>query len=116
MSKKQKIKIRFFKNSTSYTLNEYLIDLQAVASMQYSRPRSPPDLIADTPVYKNIEDSIQDILPVMLVDTPARNNKNNSIQDIPSPLSDTVSPKWNPVTLKLLNKPYSNLYSRSIAI
>ena len=43
-------------------------------------------------------------------------NNNSSIQGIPSPLSDTVSPEQTPVTLKSLNKCYSDLYSQSIAI
>ena len=48
-------------------------------------------------------------LPVPVVDTPACNNYNSSIQDISSQLSDTV-------TLKSLNKSYSDLYSQLIAI
>ena len=84
--------------------------------MQYSPPRSSPVPIADTPACNNIDGSIQDIPPVPIVDTPACNNNNSSIQDIPSPLSDTISPQQAPVTLKSLNKPYSDLYSQSIAI
>ena len=116
LSNEQKIKIKLFNNSASYSVNEDLIDLQTVNSMQYSPPRSSPVPIADTPVYKNIGDSIQDIPPVPKVDTPAYNNNNSSIQDIPSPLADTVSPQQTPVTLKSLNKSYSDLYSQSIAI
>ena len=116
LSNEQKIKIKLFNNSASYSVNEDLIDLQTVNSMQYSPPRSSPVPIADTPVCKNIGDSIQDIPPVPKVDTPAYNNNNSSIQDIPSPLADTVSPQQTLVTLKSLNKSYSDLYSQSIAI
>ena len=82
--------------------------------MQYS-PRSSSFAIADTPVCNIIDGSIQDIPPVPVVDSPASNN-NSSIQDIPSSLSDTVSPQQTPVTLKSLNKSYSDLYSQLIAI
>ena len=51
-----------------------------------------------------------------IVDIAACNSNNSSIQNIPSPLSDTVSPQQTPVTLKSLNKSYSELYSQSIAI
>ena len=115
-SNEQKIEIKLFNNSASYSVNEDLIDLQTVNSMQYSPLRSSPVPIADTPVCNHIDDSIQDMLPVPIVDTPACNNNNSSIQDIPSPLSDTISPQQTPVTLKLLNKSYSDLYSQSIAI
>ena len=59
---------------------------------------------------------MQDIPPVPVVDTPTCDNNNSSIQDIISPLSDTVSPQQTPVTLKLLNKSYSAMYSQLIAI
>ena len=45
-----------------------------------------------------------------------RSKNNSSTQDIPSPLSDTLSPQQTPVTLKLLNKSCSDLYSQLIAI
>ena len=93
-----------------------MIDLQTVKTMQCSPPRSSSIPIADTPVCNIIDDSIQDIPPVPVVDTPACNNNNSCIQDIPSPLSGTVSPQETPVTLKLLNKSYSDLYSQSIVI
>ena len=82
--------------------------------MQYSLLSSPVP-VADTPVCDNI-DSIQDIPTVPIIDTSTCNSNNTSIQDIPSPLSDTVSPQQTPVTLKSLNKSYSDLYSQSIAI
>ena len=115
LSNEQKIKIKFLNNSASYSVNEELIDLQTVKTMQYSPPWSPSVLTADTPVC-NIDDSIQDIPPVPVVDTPACDNNNSSIQDIPSPLSDTVSPQQTPVTLKSLNKSCSDMYSQLIAI
>ena len=105
-----------FNNSTSYSVNEELIDLQTVNSMHYSLPRSSSVPIADTPVCNIIDDSIQDIPPVPIVDTPACNNNNSSIQDIPSPLLDTASPQQTPVTFKSLNKSYSDLYSQSIVM
>ena len=112
----QKIKVKLFNNSASYSVNEELIDLQIVNSMQYSPPRSSSVPIADTPVCNIIDDSIQDIPPVPVVDTPACDNNNSSIQDIPSPLLDTVSPQQIPVTPKSLNKSYSDMYSQLIAI
>ena len=115
LSNEQKIKIKLLNNSASYSVNEELIDLQTVETMQYSPPRSPSVPTADTPVC-NIDDSIQDIPPVPVVDTPACDNNNSSIQDIPSPLSDTVSPQQTPVTLKSLNKSCSDMYSQLIAI
>ena len=84
--------------------------------MQYSPPLSSLVPIANTPVYNNIDDSIQNIPPVPIVDTPACNTNNSRTQDIPFPLSDTVSSQQTLVTLKLLNKSYSDLYSQSIAI
>ena len=93
-----------------------MIDLQTVKTMQYSPPRPSSVPIADTPVCNIIDDSIQDIPPVPVVDTPACDNNNSSIQDIPSPLSDTASPQQTPVTLKSLNKSYSDMYSQLIAI
>ena len=116
LSNEQKIKIKFFNNSASYSVNEDLIDLQTVNSMQYSPPRSLPVPIPNTPVCNNIDDSIQDIPPVPIVDTPACSTNNSSIQDIPSPLSDTVSLQQTPVTLESLNKSYSDLYAQSVAI
>ena len=116
LSNEQKIKIKFFNNSASYSVNEDLIDLQTVNSMQYSLPRSLPVPIPNTPVCNNIDDSIQDIPPVPIVDTPACSTNNSSIQDIPSPLSDTVSLQQTPVTLESLNKSYSDLYAQSVAI
>ena len=116
MSNEQKIKIKFLNNYASYSVNGDLIDLQTVNSMQYSPPRLSPVPIAGTPVFNNIDDSIQDVPPIPIVDTPACNNNNNSIQDIPFPLSDTASPQQTPVTFKSLNKSYSDLYSQSIAI
>ena len=95
LSNEQKIKIKLFNNSASYSVNEDLIDLQTVNSMQYSRPRSSPVPIVDTPVCNNVDDSIQ---------------------DIPSLLSDTVNPQQTLVILKSLNKSYSDLYSQSITI
>ena len=115
LSNEQKIKIKLLNNSASYSVNEELIDLQTVKTMQYSPPWSPSVLTADTPLC-NIDDSIQDIPPVPVVDTPACDNNNSSIQDIPSPLSDTVSPQQTPVTLKSLNKSCSDMYSQLIAI
>ena len=115
LSNEQKIKIKLLNNFASYSVNEELIDLQTVKTMQYSPPRSPSVPTADTPVC-NIDDSIQDIPPVPVVDTPACDNNNSSIQDIPSPLSDTVSPQQTPVTLKSLNKSCSDMYSQLIAI
>ena len=116
LSNEQKIKIKLFNNTASFSVNKELIDLQTVNSMQYSPLRSSFVSIADTPVCNIIDDSIQDIPPVPIVDTPACNNNNSSIQDIPFPLSDTVSPQQTPVTLKSLNKSYSDLYSLSIEI
>ena len=99
-----------------YTANEVLTDLQTVNSMQYSPPRSSSVPMADTSICNNIDHSIQDIPPVPVVDTPACSNNNSSIQDTLFPFSDTVSPEQTPVTLKSLNKSYSNLYSQSIAL
>ena len=93
-----------------------MIDLQTVETMQCSPPWLSSIPITDTPVWNIIDDSIQEIPPVPVVDTPACKNNNSCIQDIPSPLSDTVSPQETPVTLKLLNKSYSDLYSQSIVI
>ena len=84
--------------------------------MDYSPPRSSSVPVADTSVCNIIDDSIQDISPVPEVDTPACNANSSSIQDIPSPLSDTVSPQQTHVTLKSLNKSYSDICSQSIAI
>ena len=114
LSNEQKIKIKLFNISASCSINKELIDQQTVKTMQYS-PRSSSFAIADTPVCNIIDGSIQDIPPVPVVDSPASNN-NSSIQDIPSSLSDTVSPQQTPVTLKSLNKSYSDLYSQLIAI
>ena len=116
LSNERRIKIKFFHNSTSYSVNEESIDLQTVSSMQNSPPRQRPVPIVDTPVRSNIVNRIQDFPLVPLVDTPACNNNNNKIQDILSPLSDTVSPQQNPVTLKSLNKSYSGMHSQFIAI
>ena len=93
-----------------------MIDLQTVETMQCSPPWLSSIPITDTPVWNIIDDSIQEIPPVPVVDTPACKNNNSCIQDIPSPLPDTVSPQETPVTLKLLNKSYSDLYSQSIVI
>ena len=90
--------------------------MQTVNSMQYSPPWPSPVPIADTPLCINIDGSLQDIPPVPIVDTPACNTNNSSIQDIPSPLLGTDSPQQTPVTLKSLNKSYSDLYSQSTAI
>ena len=114
LSNEQKIKIKLFNISASCSINKELIDQQTVKTMQYS-PRSSSFAIPDTPVCNIIDGSIQDIPPVPVVDSPASNN-NSSIQDIPSSLSDTVSPQQTPVTLKSLNKSYSDLYSQLIAI
>ena len=84
--------------------------------MHYSTPRWSPVPIADTLVCNIVDGSVQDIPPVPVVDTPACDNNNSSIQDIPSPLSDTASPHQTPVTLKSLNKSYSDMYSQLIAI
>ena len=111
---KIKIKIKLFNNSTSYSLNEEVIDLQTVNSMQYSPRWSSSAPIADALVCNIIDHSIQDI--VTIVDTHACNNNNINIQDVLSPLLDTVSPQQTPVTLKLLNKSYFDLYSQIIAI
>ena len=116
LSNEQKIKIKLFNNFSSYSVNEELVDLQTVKAMQYSPPRSSSVPIADTPVCNIIDDSVQYIPPVPVVDTPACDNNNSSIQDIPSPLSDTVSPQQTPVTLKSLNKSYSDMYSQLIGI
>ena len=83
------IKIKLFNNFASYSVNEDLIDLKTANSIQNSPLRSSP---------------------VPMTDTHVCNNNNNSIQNIPSPLSDTVSPQQTPVTLKSLNKSYSDLY------
>ena len=56
LSNEQNIKVMLFNNSTSYSVNEELIDLQTVNSMHYSPPQSPSVPIADTP-----DDSIQDM-------------------------------------------------------
>ena len=108
--------MKLLNNSTSYSVNEELIDLQTVKTMQYSPLLLPSVPIADAPVCNIIDDSIQDIPPLLVVDTPACNNNNSSIQDIPFPLSDTVSPQQTPVTLKSLNKSCSGMYSQLIAI
>ena len=105
-----------FNNSSSYSVNEVLTDLQTVNSMQYSPPWSSSVPMADTSICNNIDHSIQAIPPVPVVDTPACNNNNSSIRDTPFPFSDTVSPEQTPVTLKSLNMSYSNLYSQSIAL
>ena len=44
LSIKQKIKIKLFNNSASYSVKEDLIDLQTVNSMRYSPPRLCPFL------------------------------------------------------------------------
>ena len=72
LSNEQKIKIKLFNNSASYSINEELIGLQTVKIMQYSPQRS---------------------LSIPVADTPACNIIDNSTQDIPSPLSATVSPQ-----------------------
>ena len=84
--------------------------------MQYSPPRLPSVPIPDTPVCNIINKSTQDIPPAPVVEIPECNDNNNSIQDIPSLLSDTVIPQQISVTLKSLNKSYSDLYSQLIAI
>ena len=56
LSNEQNIKVKLFNNSTSYSINEELIDLQTVNSMHYSPPQSSSVPIADTP-----DDSIQDM-------------------------------------------------------
>ena len=81
--------------------------------MQYS-PRWPSSIPVADALVCNIDHSIQDI--VTIVDTPACNNDNINIQNVLSPLSDTVSPQQTPVTLKLLNKSYLDLYLQIIAI
>ena len=70
----QKIKIKLFNNFTSYSVNEELIDLQTVKTMQYSPPRLSFIPIADTPVCSITDDSMQDISPVPVVYTPACDN------------------------------------------
>ena len=50
LSNEQKIKIKLFNNSASYSVNEDLIDLQTVNSMQHSPPRLSPVPKADTSV------------------------------------------------------------------
>ena len=82
LSNEQKITIKLFHNSSSFSVNEELIDQQTVNSMQYSHPRSSSVSVADTPVCNIIDDS----------------------------------PQQTPVTLKSLNKSYSDLSSQSIAI
>ena len=57
LSNEQKIKIKPLNNSASYSVNEELIDLQTVKTMQYSPPQSPSVPTADTPVC-NMDDSI----------------------------------------------------------
>ena len=93
-----------------------MIDLQIVKTMHNSPPRSSSVPIPDTPVCNIIDGSVQDTPPVPVIDTPACNNNSCSIQDIPSPLSDTISPQQTAVTLRSLNKSYSDLYSQSAAI
>ena len=93
LSNEQKITIKLFHNSSSYSVNEELIDLKTVNSMQYSHPWSSSVSIADTPVCSIIDDSIQDIPPIPIVDTPACINNSSSIQDIPSLLLDTIDSK-----------------------
>ena len=82
LSNEQKITIKLFHNSSSFSVNEELIDQQTVNSMQYSHPRSSSVSVADTPVCNIIDDS----------------------------------PQQASVTLKSLNKSYSDLSSQSIAI
>ena len=93
------IKIKLFNSSTFYSVNEELIDLQTVNSMQYSLRQLSSVPKANTHVCNIIDD----IPPVPVVVTPSCNN-NSSIQGIPSlftvSLSDTVKPQQNPVTLK----------------
>ena len=96
LSNEQKIKIKLLNNSASYSINEELIDLKTVKTMQYSPPGSSTVPIADIPVCNIIEDSIQDIPPVPLVDTPACDNNNSSIQDIPSPTFKYCKSTANP--------------------
>ena len=115
MSNEKKIKIKLFSNSASSSVKEKLIDLQTVETMQYSSPRSPSVPIADTFVCNILEERNHYKRPAPVVDTPTCNNK-SSIQDIPSPLADTVSLQQTTITLKSLNKFYSDLYSQSIAI
>ena len=45
LSNEQKIKIKLLNNSASYSVNEELIDLQTVKTMQYSPPRYSPQPI-----------------------------------------------------------------------
>ena len=116
MSNEQKIKIKVFNNSASYSVNEEFIDLQILKTMQYSPPQLSSVPIANTPVCNIIDNSIQDIPPVPVVDTPACSNNNRNIQDILFPLSDTVSPQQTPVTFKSLIKSYSGLYPQLVAI
>ena len=92
LANEQKIKIKLFDDSASYSVNEESIDLQTVKTMQYSPPQSSSVPKADTPVCNIVYDGIQDIPPVPVVDTAACNNNNSSIQDIPSPFSYTVNP------------------------
>ena len=87
LSNEQKIKIKLFNNFASYSVNEELIDLKTVKTIQYSSKRSSSVPITDTPVCNIIDDSIQDISAVPVVDTPACNNNNSSIQGMTSPLS-----------------------------
>ena len=115
LSNEQKIKIKLFNNPASYPVNEELIDLQSVKTMQDSPPRLSSVPIADNPVCNIIDDSIQDISTVPVVDTPACNKNNSSIKDISYPLSDTVSLQQTPVALKSLSKSYSDLHSQLIA-
>ena len=79
LSNEQKIKIKLFSNFASYSVNEELIDLKTVKTIQYSSKRSSSVPITDTPVCNIIDDSIQDISAVPVVDTPACNNNNSSI-------------------------------------
>ena len=94
LSNEQKIKIKLFNDSTFYSVIEDLIvHLQTVNSMQYSPPRSSSFPIAYTPLCNIIDDNIKDIPPAPIVDAPACKNNNSSIQDIPFPLSDTIRPR-----------------------
>ena len=51
-------KIKLINNSASYSVNEDLIDVKTVKSMQYSPPWSSSVPIADTPVCSKIDNSI----------------------------------------------------------
>ena len=79
LSNEQKIKIKLFNNSASYSVNEELIDLKTVKTIQYSPKWLSSVPITDTPVCNIIDDSIQDISTVPVVQTPTCNNNNSSI-------------------------------------